>query len=128
MELGERLFGSAWVEEYSHGPGLTGVGICISPSQEIEGRTGIGAGNQAPLRAVPVLDQRLREAVGETKSYGPDVVCRDDGKSTQRAVVCTGAETLDRAPRGAVPVLDQRVSRGLSYRPDIACRDGLDIL
>src|SRR5436309_1314476 len=66
MKLGERLSEAAGVEVDSHGPGLTGVVVRISPSQEIEGRTGIGAGNQAPLLTVPVLDQRLREAVRET--------------------------------------------------------------
>src|SRR5258708_36138609 len=125
MELGERLTDAVRVEEYSHSPGLAGARVCRSSVQDVETRTRVGTLDDAPLRAVPVLDQC--EAICDFKSHGPDVVCRDAGDSSQEGVA-HGVRTGDDAPLRAVPLLDQRLKNpignsDISHCPDIAGGD-----
>src|SRR5439155_3447401 len=85
--------------------------------------------DNAPRRAVPMLDQRLYRVV--VVSHGPNVAGRDGGHCEED--VNTGSynvRALDDLPTGTVPVFDQRLgdqaAAGVvvgSHRPDVLPRD-----
>src|SRR5947209_17176204 len=64
-------------------------------------RTGVGAGDDAPLRAVPVLDQRLRSSAGINEiPHGPDIVGGDAGHPVEIVDRWPGAWAGHDAPGG----------------------------
>src|SRR5207248_2725801 len=93
----------------AHGPGVVGRER-LHASQVVVAGTGAGAGQQGPLRAVPVLGQGLvgAEAAGAVVADGPDVAGREGGYGPQvvGAGACVGAG--DYGPAGAVPVHRER--------------------
>ncbi len=88
-------------------------------------RSDIWAWDNAPPRAVPVLDQSaLYVAVVSGGTHGPNVTRRDSCHAVKEVVMRSDIWAWDNAPSCAVPVLDQRlehtiVTHGGSHRPDI---------
>src|SRR5439155_1044931 len=89
----------------------------------------VWARGDAPVRAVPVLDQRLVGAapIGGV-SHRPDVACRDGCHPGKFVVTRSTVRAGDDAPLSAIPVLDQRLVATPvveeSHGPDVACREG----
>src|SRR6266851_686893 len=97
----------------------------------------VGAGDNAPRTAVPVLGQGQGCSGGSGGSDGPDVSRRKRGRSLE-GVVARGTEAVGLDPRGAVPAVGQRVGAVVTHaatvvvpvrahRPDIVsacCRCG----
>src|SRR5439155_25096271 len=81
IELGQRLLdASRVVEEIPHSPALARARVRRSPVQDVIARARVRAGNDTPTRAIPMFDQRLKDAeVDELVPHGPDVAGRDNG-------------------------------------------------
>src|SRR3989442_7358360 len=126
IELGERLQDVVCgVEECSHGPGLAGAWVRRGRFQNVFARAGVGAGDNTPSGAVPLLDHRRRgSGIGIHEiPHCPDVVGGDDGDALEQP----GGWAGDDAPTGAVPLLDEGLNAGarneLPYRPDVVAGD-----
>ena len=93
----------------------------------------IGAGDNLPTRAIPVLDQCLLEtATVYIPSHRPDVVERDRYNIANTVVTRPDIGAGDNLPTRAIPVLDQRLIETatvmvVSHRPDVVGRDGYNI-
>src|SRR6266568_2742023 len=88
------------------------------------------AGDEAPLFAIPPLDEGLVGTIREVVSHGPELVgsrgaCHTVQKIGIHPWVCTG----NQAPGFTVPVVDQHHlsttsrSSGRSHCPDVLCRE-----
>src|SRR5437763_2270642 len=102
------------------------------PIQHVADRSAprVGARNDPPCAAVPVLDQRpvMSTEAGDGASHCPDVTGGDDRHCIELVSMGCGIRTGNNPPFAAIPVLDQ-CSGGLvaivkaSHRPDIVYRD-----
>ena|ERR1051326_7075206 len=93
-------------------------------------RSDIRARDNAPPRAVPVLDESaLYVAVVSGGTHGPNVARRDGCHTIKKVVIRSNIRTWNYTPVPAVPVLDQRVDHTIvtdefSHRPDVIRGDG----
>src|SRR2546421_4102582 len=131
MELGERLRCATGSSELPYGPGLTGARVRRSPAKAVArtgARAGVRAGDHTPTAAVPLLNERLRDAAGGILGlpHRPDVVGRDDGDCKEEIGQRAGARAGVHTPTAAVPLLDQRPAAAVSHSPHIAGRDRRD--
>ncbi len=122
--FGERLHGhvDGWLE-VAHGPDVSGGDGCHS-SQLVVLRAGIGAGDDAPLVAVPVLDEGLQDVAGIPEiAHRPDITGGDGRDRGKNADLFWDP---GHAPTRAVPVLDEWWPPGAGEPdgPDIVGRDG----
>src|SRR5206468_1725861 len=87
---------------------LAGARVRRSRVKEILAPDGIGAGDDAPTRAVPLFDKGLKGAGGIINEvpHGPDVAGGDDGDSMKGVGYGAGIRTGDDTPTAAVPLLD----------------------
>src|SRR5437763_7857696 len=120
MELGERLLDPAGSSEQPHGPGLAGARVRRNPAKA-GARAGARAGDDIPTGAVPLCNERLRDAAGGISGlpHGPDVVGGDAGDSKEDIGQRAGARGGDDTPTGAIPLLDQRPAAAVSHGPYI---------
>ena len=63
-----------------------------NPKQEVVARPWVGAGGYAPLRAVPVVNQRPVRARGSVIviTYCPNIIARNARYPIQVAIECAG--------------------------------------
>lgn len=107
--LGECLKGAAGRMGIPHGPDIIGgdSGHC---QEFVILRGDVGALDDLPRVAVPVLDQGLKSSIGEAAiSHGPHIVGGDGRDSIEGAKEQIGVGAGDDAPLHAAPVLDQRL-------------------
>src|SRR5207248_8344046 len=110
--LGQGLLHAELVLRAAHGPYVVGVATLRGhrhPIEDVVAHAHVGAGDDAPRGAVPVLDQRLLHHVGgEVEAHGPDVVCGDGRDRVELAAVTGGVWAGHDGPARTVPVLGQR--------------------
>src|SRR5215469_10864611 len=90
----------------AHGPHVARGDSCHGTQPTVICVADIGAGHNAPRRAVPVLDQCLKEVGGRkvVVAYGPYVARRDHRHTAERIEVrVTIVGAGHNAPRCAVP-------------------------
>src|SRR5437763_1023533 len=85
---------------------------CDSKEVIVVARTDIGRDHNAPLRAVPVLNERLSHAATQAIAVAsvaccPYIGCRDGGNPQQAIVARACVLAHDQVPLRAVPVLYQ---------------------
>src|SRR5207253_900611 len=76
------------------------------PIKIVTKRAGIGAGDDAPGRAVPVLHQGS-ETAGGSLACDPHVARRNSCYSGKLVITRAPVRTRDYAPNRAIPVLDE---------------------
>jgi hypothetical protein len=116
-------------DETAHGPGLAGDRVRRSRVKEILHPAGIGTGDDAPTRAIPLFDEGLKRAGGiiDEVPHRPDVIGGDDGDSIEVVGYGTGIWWMgDDLPTGTVPLFDQRPAAAVSDGPDVASGDRRD--
>ena len=108
---GQRSYRSIAVEVETHSPDVVRGEGCY-PEQLVVLCAFIWAGNDGPLRAIPVLNQRSARRLvnGVIISDGPDIVLTDSFDRTEEVVTRTGGNwTSDDGPPDAVPVFSERL-------------------
>src|SRR5258708_37535006 len=113
----------------SYSPGI----ICRNGSDRDQGIALIdlvsarGTGNNAPPRAIPMLDQGLVRPFDT--SYRPDIIWRGGSDGTQRNSLRLRSRVRVDDPLRAIPVLKHRLRSGwspdgvVSYHPDVILRE-----
>lgn len=125
IELGE-CFASATRAIGAYGPDLAGSWHARYRVQPVVRRAGIGAAHDAPFRAVPALDECLRDvAAVRGRPDSPDIAGGENGHAIQDGPIQASTWIIEGAPTRAVPVFDQRVVvASFPYCPHITCGDG----
>src|SRR5207245_2390982 len=87
---------------------------------------GIGTLHDAPLGAVPVLDQRLawRTRIQLIGAHGPHILWATGGHTRQQVDNAAHTGTGHHTPLTAIPVLGERLAfpGRIAHRPDVAGR------
>ncbi len=94
------------------------------PVENVVRRTGIGAGDNRPLRPIPMLNKRLiLISIIAAVTYRPDIGSGDSRDSSQKRPGPYHGAGNNR-PLRPIPMLDEGLVRGTgTYRPDIGGRD-----
>lgn len=99
--------------EVPHGPDIVGRDSGYAGQVVDIQCTGVGTRYDAPLGAVPVLDERVTEGLiggagrAFSMAHSPDIIGRESRYPKQGAVVHLWTGAWNNAPLGAIPMLDE---------------------